>query len=200
MAKKLKVIESNIQPNPKEAEIWVTPTNEDGSKEVKYWNRKKHEWVEGGSGSGSGSGKKLDCLAVLSIITKDNEIVKINLNSKEILYNDIPLDVVLKKIDYEHEGADNVYMITIGELRSTDLNEIVCTSFGWVDDYSGIFSPGLILGDTYVTPSESASSVGGETKIWKSPRYHYFVWYDGYADAEKYNILYILNDPTNIPT
>lgn len=44
MSKKLKAIESTIQPNHKEAEIWVTPTNEDGSKEVKYWNRKKHEW------------------------------------------------------------------------------------------------------------------------------------------------------------
>lgn len=34
----------NVQPNHKEFKIWVTPTNEDGSKEVKYWNRKKHEW------------------------------------------------------------------------------------------------------------------------------------------------------------
>jgi hypothetical protein len=159
--------------------------------------------IDGGaSGSGSGSGKKLDCLAVLSIITKNNnDVVKINLNSKEILYNDTPFDAVLKKIDYEQDGADNVYMISIGELGSRDLKEIVCTSFGWVDDYSGISSPGLILGDTYVTPSESADSIGGETQIWKDPRYYYFVWhdYDGYTDTEEYNILYILNDPTNVP-
>ena len=53
MSKKLKAIESNIQPNHKEAEIWVTPTNEDGSKEVKYWNKKKHEW------DGCNGGEKL---------------------------------------------------------------------------------------------------------------------------------------------
>ena len=46
MSKKLKAIESEIQPNHKEAEIWVTPTNEDGSKEIRYWNRKKDEWSE----------------------------------------------------------------------------------------------------------------------------------------------------------
>lgn len=50
MSKKLKAIESEIQPNHKEAEIWVTPTNEDGSKEIKYWNRKKDEWSECGGG------------------------------------------------------------------------------------------------------------------------------------------------------
>lgn len=36
MSKKLKAIESTIQPNHKEAEIWVSPTNGDGTKEVKY--------------------------------------------------------------------------------------------------------------------------------------------------------------------
>lgn len=53
MSKKLKAIESTIQPNHKEAEIWVSPTNSDGTKEVKYWNDVKDEWSEGSSGSGS---------------------------------------------------------------------------------------------------------------------------------------------------
>lgn len=52
MSKKLKAVESSIQPNHKEAELWITPTNNDGSKEVKYWNSKAQEWSECGSGSG----------------------------------------------------------------------------------------------------------------------------------------------------
>lgn len=53
MSKKLKAVESNIQPNHKEAELWVTPTNNDGSKEVKYWNSKTQEWSKcEGEGNG----------------------------------------------------------------------------------------------------------------------------------------------------
>ena len=54
MSKKLKAIESTIQPNHKEAEIWVSPTNSDDTKEVKYWNDVKDEWSEGSSGGDEG--------------------------------------------------------------------------------------------------------------------------------------------------
>lgn len=53
MSKKLKAVESNIQPNHKEAELWVTSTNNDGSKEVKYWNSKAQSWSKcEGEGNG----------------------------------------------------------------------------------------------------------------------------------------------------
>lgn len=56
MSKKTKVITSNIQPNPKEAEIWAK-VNEDGSREVKQYNSSTGKFeCCGGSGSGSGSG------------------------------------------------------------------------------------------------------------------------------------------------
>lgn len=51
MSKKLKAIESTIQPNHKEAELWVTPTENDGTKCVKYWNRKEDKWSECGGGN-----------------------------------------------------------------------------------------------------------------------------------------------------
>ncbi len=56
MSKKTKVITSNIQPNPKEAEIWAK-VNKDGSREVKQYNNSTGKFeCCGGSGSGSGSG------------------------------------------------------------------------------------------------------------------------------------------------
>lgn len=58
MSKKTKVITSNIQPNPKEAEIWAK-VNEDGSREVKQYNSSTGKFeCCGGSDSGSGSGSE----------------------------------------------------------------------------------------------------------------------------------------------
>ena len=55
MSKKTKVITSNIQPNPKEAEIWAK-VNKDGSREVKQYNNSTGKFeCCGGSGSGSGN-------------------------------------------------------------------------------------------------------------------------------------------------
>lgn len=52
MSKKTKVITSNIQPNPKEAEIWAK-INEDGSREVKQYNSSTGKFeCCGGSGNG----------------------------------------------------------------------------------------------------------------------------------------------------
>lgn len=52
MSKRTKVIESNVQPNPKEAEIWAK-VNEDGSREVKQYNSSTGKFeCCGGSGSG----------------------------------------------------------------------------------------------------------------------------------------------------
>lgn len=54
MSKRTKVIESNIQPNPKEAEIWAK-VNKDGSREIKQYNSSTGKFeCCGGSGSGSG--------------------------------------------------------------------------------------------------------------------------------------------------
>lgn len=56
MSKKTKVITSNIQPNPKEAEIWAK-INKDGSREVKQYNNSTGKFeCCGGSGSGSSDG------------------------------------------------------------------------------------------------------------------------------------------------
>jgi hypothetical protein len=161
----------------------------------------------GGSGSGSDSGEKQDCFAVLCL-SKDIEneqglmttMVKINLNSKKILYNNMSSDVVFKKIDYDYDGVDNVYMITIEGLKPSDLHSISCTSFKWADDYRGIVNPGLIKGSTEVTPSESTYSDSGETQVWINARFDHFVWYDynGLTDIEEKNILFILRDP-NVP-
>lgn len=54
MSKEFKVIESNIQPNHKEAEIWATPASNNGTKQLKYWNQKTQSWEGEGSG-GNGS-------------------------------------------------------------------------------------------------------------------------------------------------
>lgn len=59
MSKKTKVIESNVQPNPKEAEIWAK-VNEDGSREIKQYNSSTGKFeCCGGSGSGSSSGESI---------------------------------------------------------------------------------------------------------------------------------------------
>lgn len=50
MTKRNKVIESEIQPNHKEAEVWIKPAKEDGTREVSYWNRKTDSWDECGGG------------------------------------------------------------------------------------------------------------------------------------------------------
>lgn len=55
MSKEFKVIESKVQPNHKEAEIWMTPADKDGTREIKHYNNVSQEW-EGGSGSSSGDG------------------------------------------------------------------------------------------------------------------------------------------------
>lgn len=161
-----------------------------------------------GSGSGIGSSEKEDCIAVLSLgkgfvdeqgtITK---LVKINLNSKKILFNDMPYDVILKKIDYDYKGADNVYVLTIGNLLTSDLDEISYTSFGSLNNYSAIEDAGLIKGEAEATPSGRTNSFSGITIVWEKADFDYFVWYfydDSIGIAEK-NILFILTDPTNIP-
>ena len=43
MSKKNKIIESNTQPNHKEAEIWAKPSN-DGIREIKYYNNVTNKW------------------------------------------------------------------------------------------------------------------------------------------------------------
>lgn len=44
MSKEFKVIESTIQPNPKEAEIWMTPASQDGTREIKHYNNVSKKW------------------------------------------------------------------------------------------------------------------------------------------------------------
>lgn len=158
--------------------------------------------------SGNGTNKKEDCIAVLSVSKKIvegqgtiNRVVKINLNSKKILFNDMPYDVVLKKIDYDYKGASNVYVLTIGDLSASDLDEISCTSFGWLNDYSAIEEEGLVKGDTEVTPSGRTNSFSGITKVWEKADFDYFTWYfyDDSIGVDEMNILFILTDPTNAP-
>ena len=71
MSKKLKAVESNIQPNHKEAELWVTHTNNDGSKEVKYWNSKAQQWSKC---EGEGNGGDVEAAAEYYRIDWDKAI------------------------------------------------------------------------------------------------------------------------------
>lgn len=47
---KNKIIESTVQPNPKEAEVWSIP-KADGSRELKYYDESSKEWKSAGGGS-----------------------------------------------------------------------------------------------------------------------------------------------------
>ena len=163
----------------------------------------------GGSGSGSGSSEKEDCLAVLTLGKKVvdeqgtiTKLVKINLNSKKIILNYMPFEAVIKKIDYDYKGADNVYVLTIGNLSTSDLDEISYTSFGSLNDYSAIEGAGLIKGEAEATPSGRTNSFSGITIVWEKADFDYFEWYfyDDSIGIDEKNILFILTDPTNVPT
>ena len=53
MSKRNKIIESPIQPNPKEAEVWAKP-NGDGTRDIKKYDATSNSWVCcGGSESGN---------------------------------------------------------------------------------------------------------------------------------------------------
>lgn len=89
MSKEFKVVESTVQPNPKEAEIWVTPPSQDGSKEVKIYNRKAQMWEGadstntnvlhiGGYGNIYDGGMYTDCLVDVYISLDTFEIIKNN--------------------------------------------------------------------------------------------------------------------------
>lgn len=67
MSKKTKVIESSVQPNPKEAEIWAK-INEDGSRELKQYNSATGKFeYSGGSGTGGGSGEAASTMEYLDV-------------------------------------------------------------------------------------------------------------------------------------
>lgn len=118
MSKKLKAVESNIQPNHKEAELWVTPTNNDGSKEVKYWNSKAQEWSECSSGDSGGSGE--DSWIYYDVRGIDNETLTavlgfgdmypLMLHTKSTSYNGETVHLIKGLVRYQADRENVLYV------------------------------------------------------------------------------------------
>lgn len=152
MSKKTKVITSNVQPNPKEAEIW-NKVNKDGSREVKQYNNRTGKFeCCGGSSSGSGSGETskqrwtghADVEGLRAIGWTDEDIVYyqangVNWNKEDDQYHLVSDD---NKALYGVLTADNiqdykdriVYLPKIDTSGKTDMNNMFnnCSSLVFI--------------------------------------------------------------------
>lgn len=149
MSKKLKAVESNIQSNHKEAELWVTPTNNDGSKEVKYWNSKAQSWSKC---EGEGNGGDVEAAAEYYRIDWDKaKELGYDENDTNLLSFSGEFNSLIKATRYVKQSFGNNEIIYIGPTGMCDL------IFGITNTTHVLF-----------TPIESVSKSGNEinsTKI-----------------------------------
>ena len=112
MSKEFKVIESNIQPNHKEAEIWATPTSNNGTRSLKYWNQKTQSW-EGESGGGeSGGSETIKYTCILYKNFEELGMIVGNFDFSTLQKG----DKILLTLNFDHgEYTPGTYMVTFEE-------------------------------------------------------------------------------------
>lgn len=183
MSKKIKVIYSNIQPNTKEAGIWVN--TDDGNIKIE----KDGKWIDdGGNGNEKGTNAILNVAVVVGKQDSTTSFgdVNIDLNSLKIISSyKMPSAPILKKTN------DTNYELVLNDLPYVG-SEISCT----VVQSANIYDPILIKGDTEINGNRVSAFSGTTVQYSTDENFDYFTWikYDPISDTENdYKMTIVFN-------
>lgn len=157
MSKKFKVIESSIQPNPKEAEIWAIP-QPDGTRVLKQYNETTRTWeggsAEGGSDDGVGLGQFLVRYADGGGGNRSFKF-KQDMTWREFITTQYNTEGWYIGTHYPDDGGDPYDVIITQENSTAYVHQYYAISTGVYDEQP----------PTYIPESADSKIVNGETYI-----------------------------------